>query len=181
MTKPEVQECNAWNNAGTTRTIDYGGHNGDNFKIRVQVTDNSSPPQSVVSSEWEVRVLSSTEGSCPTDPNSKKNSDAEETLASDADLLEAEQDIPETYALRQNFPNPFNPSTEILFDLPEDAMVSLVVYDVLGREVARLVQGELRAGTHRARFDAGNLPSGVYFYRIQAGDFQRTNRMTVLK
>ena len=86
-----------------------------------------------------------------------------------------------TYALRQNFPNPFNPSTEILFDLPEDAMVLLVVYDVLGREVARLVQEELPAGTHRVRFDAGNLPSGVYFYRIQAGDFHNTHRMTFLK
>ncbi len=96
-------------------------------------------------------------------------------------MLGAEQSIPEAYALRQNFPNPFNPSTEILFDLPEDATVSLVVYDVLGREVARLVQEELRAGTHRARFDARNLPSGVYFYRIQAGDFHSTHRMTLLK
>ena len=179
-------ECNAWNNVGATRTIDYGGFNGNNFKIRVQVTDNSSLRQSVVSGEWEVRVLSSTEGSCPSPPGGptddtlgKKSPASEGTLASN--LLEADQSIPETYALRQNFPNPFNPSTEILFDLPEDAMVSLVVYDVLGREVARLVQEELRAGTHRARFDAGNFPSGVYFYRIQAGDFQHTSRMTFLK
>ena len=110
----------------------------------------------------------------------KKNSYAEETLA-DADLLEVEQDIPETYALRQNFPNPFNPSTEILFDRPEDAMLSLVVYDVLGREVARLVQEALPAGTHRTRFDARNLPSGVYFYSIQAGDVHSTHRMTLFK
>ena len=96
-------------------------------------------------------------------------------------MLGAEQSIPEAYALRQNFPNPFNPSTEILFDLPEDATVSLVVYDVLGREVARLVQEELRAGTHRARFDAQGLPSGIYFYRIQAGDFAQTRCMTLLK
>ena len=60
-------------------------------------------------------------------------------------------------------------------------MVSLVVYHVLGREVARLVQQELRAGTHRAQFDAGNLPSGIYFYRIQAGDFSRIHRMVLLK
>ncbi len=179
--RARAPECNAWNNVGATRTIDYGGYNGENFKIRVQVMDSSSPRQSVVSSEWEVRVLSSTEGSCPTDPNGKKNSDTKEMLSSDADLLEADQDIPETYALRQNFPNPFNPSTEILFDLPEDAMVSLIVYDVLGREVTRLLQEELRAGTHRARFDAGNLPSGVYFYRIRAGDFHSTHRMTLLK
>ena len=67
------------------------------------------------------------------------------------------------------------------FDLPEPAMVSLVVYDVLGREVARLVDKELSAGWHQARFDAGNLPSGVYLYRIRAGDFHDTGRMLLLK
>ena len=185
--RARAPECNAWNgDVGVTQAVDYGGYGGDDFKIRVQVTDSSSPGQSVTSGELQVRVLSSTEGSCPSndpsDPPGKKSpADTEETLSLDADLLEADQDIPEAYALRQNFPNPFNPSTEIFFDLPEDAMVSLVVYDVLGREVARLVHEELRAGTHRARFDAGNLPSGIYFYRIQAGDFHSTHRMTLLK
>ena len=173
-------QCNAWNgDVGVTQAVDYGGYGGDDFKIRVRVTDSSSPRQFVTSGELQVRILSSTEGSCSDDELGKMESDAE-TLASDADLLEGEQSIPETYALRQNFPNPFNPSTEILFDLPEDAMVSLVVYDVLGREVARLVQQELRAGTHRAQFDAGNLPSGIYFYRIQAGDFSHIHRMVLL-
>lgn len=100
---------------------------------------------------------------------------------SETDLTGMNENIPESYALRPNFPNPFNPSTDILFDLPETAMVSLVVYDVLGREVVRLVEGELPAGWHRARFDAGSLPSGVYLYRIQAGDFMDTGRMTLLK
>ncbi len=162
--------------------IDHGRRSAwDNFKIRVQVTDSSSPQQSMTSNELDVRVISSTEGSCPVNTNSSVDAQDENVFASDTDLLEVDQDIPETYALRQNFPNPFNPSTEIRFDLPEDAMVSLVIYDVLGREVARLVQEELPAGTHRARFNAGNLPSGVYFYRIQAGDFHNTHRMTLLK
>ena len=180
-TCPRAPECNAWNGIGTTEAVDFGGHNGEDFKIRLQVTDSSSPARSSFSSELDVQILSPTEGGCPSDPDGKKSSDTEETLVSDTDLLEADENIPEAYALRQNFPNPFNPSTEIQFDLPEDAMVLLVVYDVLGREVARLVQEELRAGTHRAHFDAGNLPSGVYFYRIQAGDFHRTHRMTLLK
>ena len=180
-TCPRAPECNAWNGIGTTEAVDFGGHNGEDFKIRLQVTDSSSPARSSFSSELDVQILSSTEGACPLGPDGKKSPDAEETLVSDTDLFEADEDIPETYALRQNFPNPFNPSTEIQFDLPEDAMVSLVVYDVLGREVARLVQEELRAGTHRARFDAGNLPSGVYFYKIQAGGFHSTHRMTLLK
>ena len=182
---------NGLNIPGNTnsRTVDFGGNNGEDFDIRVTVTDSSSPAQSIVSSDIRVQVLSSSEGVCPSNPDDdtsgKKSpdadSDSEETLSLDADLLEADQSIPKTYALRQNFPNPFNPSTEILFDLPEDAMVSLVVYDVLGREVARLVQEELRAGTHRVRFDAGKIPSGVYFYRIRAGEFHSTHRMTFLK
>ncbi len=178
---PRAPECNAWNGIGTTGTVDFSGYNGEDFKIRLRVTDSSSPARSSFSSELDVQILSSTEGACPLGPDGKKSPDAEETLVSDTDLLEADEEIPEAYALRQNFPNPFNPSTEIQFDLSEDAMVSLIVYDVLGREVARLVHEELRAGTHRARFDAGNLPSGVYFYRIQAGDFHSTHRMTLLK
>ncbi len=176
--------CNAWHhNVGDTQTIGYNPEYAADFKIRVRVTDSFSPIQIADSEELYVTVLTPDELEEDTCSNYAlgKSESYTETLASDADLLESDTSIPETYALKKNFPNPFNPSTEILFDLPEDAMVSLVVYDVLGREVARLVQKELPAGTHRARFDAGNLPSGVYFYRIQAGDFHSTNRMTLLK
>ena len=178
--------CDRWSTAGSGQAIDFGANNWDRFRLRVQATDNSRPSQSVYSSELDVKVRSPSAGPCPSpsdppDPQGKAESDINvpETSALEAEGIE--EVIPETYALRQNFPNPFNPSTEILFDLPEDAMVLLVVYDVLGREVARLVQEELPAGTHRARFDAGNFPSGVYFYRIQAGDFHSTHRMTLLK
>ena len=163
--------CDRWSTAGSGQTIDFGANNWDRFRLRVQVTDDSRPSQSVYSSELDVEVRSSIEGPCPSpsdspDPQGKTESDINLPEASALAAEGVEEVIPEAYALRQNFPNPFNPSTEILFDLPEDAMVSLVVYDVLGREVARLVQEELRAGTHRARFDVGNLSSGVYFYRI---------------
>ncbi len=178
--------CDRWSSAGSGQAIDFGANNWDRFRIRVEATDNSSPSQSVYSSELDVEVRPSSAGPCPIpsdppDPQGKTESDSNVAEASALKAEGVEEVIPETYALRQNFPNPFNPSTEIQFDLPEDAMVSLVVYDVLGREVARLVQKELRAGTHHARFDAGNLPSGVYFYRIQAGDFSQTRRMSLLK
>ena len=178
--------CDRWSTAGSGQAIDFGANNWDRFRLRVQATDNSRPSQSVYSSELDVEVRSSSAGPCPSpsdppDPQGKAESDINVPEESALEAAGIEEVIPEAYALRQNFPNPFNPSTEILFDLPEDAMVSLVVYDVLGREVARLVQEELRAGTHRARFDAGNLPSGVYFYRMQAGDFHSTHRMTLLK
>jgi hypothetical protein len=89
--------------------------------------------------------------------------------------------LPEAYFLSANYPNPFNPSTEIRFALPEAARVDLVVYDVLGREVARLVDGTQEAGHHRAPFDASALPSGVYLYRLTAGDFVETRRMVLMK
>ncbi len=182
-------KCNAWNSIGSTIQAKFGGYNGQDFKIRLTLTDSSSPRQSATSSELPVRVLSSMEGSCPSDTpedipgdvSGKRGMDSAQPLALNESLSEAKKSIPEAYALRQNFPNPFNPSTDIVFDLPETAMVSLIVYDVLGREVARLVERELPAGTHRARFDAGSLPSGVYLYRIQAGDFMDTSRMLLLK
>ena len=89
--------------------------------------------------------------------------------------------LTETYALASNYPNPFNPSTEIRFVLPEASAVSLVVYDVMGREVERLLDKTLEAGYHEARWDATGLPSGVYLYRIEAGFFAQTRHMTLLK
>ncbi len=176
-------ECNAWNSHARTKYVKFGGYNGEDFKIRLTLTDSSSPRQFVTSNELQVQVLSSTEGSCVEyhDMPAKAESPIMSFLNLDMSISESSETIPIAYALRQNFPNPFNPSTEILFDLPETAMVSLVVYDVLGREVARLVDNEMAAGWHRVRFDAANLPSGVYLYRIQAGDFHDTGRMLLLK
>jgi hypothetical protein len=92
---------------------------------------------------------------------------------------------PRDFVLDQNYPNPFNPETVIPFSLPERAYVSLKVYDLLGHEVATLVQGTMNAGTYRARFDGHALASGVYFYRIeaQAGAMARvaTRKLVLLK
>ncbi len=98
--------------------------------------------------------------------------------------LDAE--TPETFALKQNYPNPFNPQTRIVFALPEASSVRLTVYDVLGREVATLASGRRAAGTYTATWDGRTAtgtpaPSGVYLYRIEAGSFVQTRRMTLLK
>ncbi len=90
-------------------------------------------------------------------------------------------DIPTTYALYQNYPNPFNPATTIEFDLPERSYVRLVVYDVLGREIERLVNEELDAGKYEVNFDASNLSSGVYFYVLDAGKFRDVKKMILVK
>jgi hypothetical protein len=79
-------------------------------------------------------------------------------------------DVPKTYALYQNYPNPFNPSTIINYQLPMNSQVTLKVYDVLGREVATLVDGQQNAGVYKANFDGSRFASGVYFYRITATD-----------
>ncbi|HEX9973850.1 MAG TPA: T9SS type A sorting domain-containing protein, partial [bacterium] len=89
--------------------------------------------------------------------------------------------IPNQYALKQNFPNPFNPVTSIAFDLPEQTKVSITVYDILGREVASLVEKVMPAGSHTIQYDAATLPSGVYFYQIKTNDFTSIKKMILLK
>ncbi|MBL0062822.1 MAG: T9SS type A sorting domain-containing protein [bacterium] len=89
--------------------------------------------------------------------------------------------IPTTFALHPNFPNPFNPSTEISFDMPYGAPATLKVYDILGREVATLADGILEAGTHRVTFDGTGLASGVYIYRLESNNFAQSRKMVLMK
>jgi hypothetical protein len=89
--------------------------------------------------------------------------------------------IPNTFALYQNYPNPFNPTTAISYQLPAVSDVRLSVFDLLGREVATLVNEELSVGTHRATWDASTFPSGVYFYRLNAGSFSATKKLILMR
>jgi hypothetical protein len=88
---------------------------------------------------------------------------------------------PSEFSLRQNYPNPFNPTTRIPFTLRSAGFVSLKVYDQLGREVATLVNNVIPAGEHESEFDASNVPSGIYSYRLVAGERRETKRMVVIK
>jgi len=87
----------------------------------------------------------------------------------------------QNYALMGNYPNPFNPTTTISYAIPEVSYVTLTVYDISGREVATLVDGMRNAGIHEAFFDAADLTSGVYLYRLQAGDFHSAGKMALIK
>jgi beta-glucuronidase len=102
-----------------------------------------------------------------------------------SDLTSVESDghkeIPGAFTLQQNYPNPFNPNTAISFQLSAVSSVALRVFDVLGREVAVLVNEELPAGTHTLRWDGSGLPSGVYFYQLKAGSFHATKKMVLMK
>jgi hypothetical protein len=90
-------------------------------------------------------------------------------------------DLPRRFALEQNYPNPFNPTTEIRFELMHDGKTILKVFDVLGREVQTLVNGQLRTGEHKVQFDGANLPSGIYFYRLEAGNSHAVKKMVMIK
>jgi len=89
--------------------------------------------------------------------------------------------LPLQYSLEQNYPNPFNPSTTIEYSIPQSSFVSLKIYDVIGNEVATLVNGQNDAGKHKVDFDASLIHSGVYFYRIESGNFIETKKMILLK
>jgi hypothetical protein len=89
--------------------------------------------------------------------------------------------IARSFKLEQNYPNPFNPSTMIEFSIPAESRVALKVYNILGQEVATLVNESLLAGNHAVKFDASRFATGVYLYRITAGSFVSTKKMLLLK
>jgi len=98
-------------------------------------------------------------------------------------------ELPVQFSLYQNYPNPFNPTTKIKFSVPflplakgeAEGVVKLIIYDILGREVATLVNEKLSPGTYEVEWDASNYPSGVYFYKLTAGDFTQTKKMLLIK
>ncbi len=89
--------------------------------------------------------------------------------------------IPDRFSLYQNYPNPFNPVTRIAFDIPKSSFVEFVVYNVLGKEVSTIVNEKLSAGRYEVNWNGSDYPSGVYFYRIEAGDFVDVKKMLLIK
>ena len=90
-------------------------------------------------------------------------------------------ELPNSYSMSQNFPNPFNPTTEIQYKLPEKGHVSITIYDMLGREVKRIVGEIQQAGNHTIEFDASDLASGIYLYSLRANDYQEIKKMCLIK
>jgi hypothetical protein len=90
-------------------------------------------------------------------------------------------EIPSVYSLSQNFPNPFNPNTTINYSIPKSGIVTLKVYDLLGREMAVLVNGNAPAGNYSVDFYAGNFSSGVYFYKLESGSFNQIKKLVISK
>jgi len=96
-------------------------------------------------------------------------------------ISEENEILPDKYELSQNYPNPFNPVTTIKYQIPERGFVMLIVYDVLGKEIATLANEEKTVGIHQVEFDASSLSSGVYFYRLRSGSFVETKKMLLMK
>jgi hypothetical protein len=95
-------------------------------------------------------------------------------------------EVPDKFMLYQNYPNPFNPVTKIKFGVPssngiEKQNIRLIIYDILGREISQLVNEKLNAGSYEYEFDASSLPSGIYFYKLSAGNYSETRKMILLK
>lgn len=98
-----------------------------------------------------------------------------------ADNSQFENIVPSEYKLHQNYPNPFNPATTIKYQIPTDGLVQIKVYDLIGREVMTLVNERKAAGTYETVFNATSFASGIYFYKIQSGNFVETKRMMLVK
>jgi len=90
-------------------------------------------------------------------------------------------EIPKEYKLYNNYPNPFNPSTKIRFDLPKSTNTKITIYDISGREIKQLINEYLSAGGYEITWTANNLASGVYFYRIQTENYIETKKMMLIK
>ena len=95
--------------------------------------------------------------------------------------IEAEATVPNTFNIAQNYPNPFNARTTIEYNLPLDTRVTLDIFDILGRKIETLVNGNQSSGAHAVVWNADKVASGLYFYRIQAGEMSEIKQMTLLK
>ena len=167
--------CDTWVYAGNTESINVTA--SDDYYLRVTVTDGNGFSAQSPSKYVQVEPM------CYPGTNAMASGD---TVAvpqlhypGEPTTSSLEANMPTEYALEQNAPNPFSTTTEIQFALPEEAHVRLIVYDLLGREVARLVDATMSAGYQQVTWDASNVPSGVYLYRFEAGTFNQTRRMVL--
>ncbi|MBI4536093.1 MAG: choice-of-anchor B family protein [Ignavibacteriae bacterium] len=158
-------------------TIDSAGFSVSRTSLNIAA--GSSDTITVAFSPTQVRSYLATmtlSSDAPTTPTTVALSGAGQPPSS-----VGENELPTDFALRQNYPNPFNPSTVISFDIPATVLVSLRVYNLIGQQVAELVNGTREPGRYRISFETTNLASGVYFYRLHAGSFTDTKRMMLVR
>ncbi len=174
-------------------TVDFNFSNGGEL---LRLYDDSATLVDQVEYDDEGDWPTEADGDGPTleliDPD-ENNDDASNWAASTGNgtpgeansrLISSSEDetiFPDEFILSQNYPNPFNPSTVISYQLAVNSKVQLAVYDMLGREVAVLINGLKSAGTHTVEFNATNIPSGIYIYKLETENISLTRRMTLIK
>lgn len=168
------------------------GFRMDSSLMRTHNVTSTLPQDNDYSPLWQVNVYDNADFDSVKDLTSALNANTLVTGAADVNCpiveidfstsVERENDIiPEKYILDQNFPNPFNPTTVIKFSIPEKQNVSLKVYNSIGEEVAELINNSLDAGSYSFEWNAENVASGIYFYRIITSSFTQTRKMVLLK
>ena len=179
---------------GSTHNITWTSYNIDNVKLEFTLDNGmgwstiEDSVQSTGTYNWLVPNFPSVQSLIKiSDVNDSSINDQSDFVFTIRDVTGVDdKEIPKSYALLENYPNPFNPYTIIRYQIPEKSFITLKVYDVLGNEVAILVNEEKAAGSYEVEFNshsgiARNLPSGVYFYQFQAGDFIQTKKMVLMK
>ncbi|MBI4810156.1 MAG: T9SS type A sorting domain-containing protein, partial [Ignavibacteriales bacterium] len=178
-TSAAVCTCSITSLPGGIITSDFFGYNGSIY----QKTDTIQPGNAYwVKVNQSGQLVLSSSGILTASNRIKIVPTSElPPLPPESEILNIESQIPKKFELEQNYPNPFNPSTEIRYQMPEAGWVTLRVFDVLGREVALLVDGMQDAGYKSVSFGSGMLPSGVYLYRLQAGTFSQTKKLLLMR
>jgi hypothetical protein len=164
----------------TSVKIEYSTDNGTSW---LSVVD--SRPAGTGSHNWIIPNTPSTEClvriSDVIHPLVNDVSDNTFTIVGTSSVQEIKSGVPKVFALQQNYPNPFNPTTKIRFDLPEQEQVVIEVFNQIGEKISTILNSNLIAGYYEIEFNASNLPSGLYFYRILSGDFTQTKKMIFMK
>ncbi len=161
------------------RTIRYKAYDGTNWSTSVQVSDTSNDVTGIQKPE-----VADIDGSTPVFAfvgGNYINVYFDNFSWVPTDVNDGSNSLPEVFSLEQNYPNPFNPSTSIQFRIPENSFVSLKIYNVLGKEIVTLINEEKNAGNYEVSFNASTLSSGVYFYKLEAGNFVQTRKMILMK
>jgi hypothetical protein len=165
-----------WFSVGTNSPYFSRVNNGSDprdFKLRCIVTDATNTTKT--SNEFYVDILSEYP---PQQTIVQDNSNEQKAVLAKEAVVES---IPQEYSLKQNYPNPFNPATKISYSLPKASHVTLIVYDMLGREVKVLVDENKPSGNYEIEFEASSLSSGTYIYRMVAGNYQAARKLIVVK
>jgi hypothetical protein len=151
------------------------------FPVKTTDLTGVGDANSTLSSVTQIRILHNNTAGYMGQPVVAQLDVDDITAASVTGIADDQGSIPKTYSLEQNFPNPFNPTTSIKYNIPGNSFVSLKIYNAIGKEVTSLVNNVEPAGSHDVLFNASGLNSGVYFYTIIAGAYIQTKKMILLK